>query len=102
MPFPMGKSDDTGKEWWAPMVSYLIICRSLTFAQRTAHVLERAGISGSVLRSPKLISKEGCGYCVRISERRLTDALMILRREGMAPKQVFMQSADGGYSEVKA
>ncbi len=84
-----------------PMVYYLIICRSLTYAQRTAHVLERAGISGSVMRAPKLISKEGCGYCVRVPERKLTDALVVLRREGMAPKQVFLQSADGGYSEVK-
>ena len=75
---------------------------ALPISQRTAHVLERAGISGAVLRSPKLISKEGCGYCVRISERRLTDALMVLRREGLAPKQVFLQSADGEYSEVKA
>ena len=84
------------------MVYYLIICRSLTYAQRTAQVLERVGIPSSVQRAPKLISKEGCGYCVRIPERRLTDALMILRREGMAPKQIFLQSADGAYSEVKA
>ena len=83
------------------MVYYLIICRSLTYAQRTAHVLERAGISGFVMRAPKMISKEGCGYCVRVPERKLPDALVILRREGMAPKQVFLQSADGGYSEVK-
>ena len=83
------------------MVYYLIICRSLTYAQRTAHVLERAGISGFVMRAPKLISKEGCGYCVRVPERKLPDALVVLRREGMAPKQVFLQSADGGYSEVK-
>ena len=26
------------------MLYYLIVCRSLTYAQRTAHVLERAGI----------------------------------------------------------
>ena len=84
------------------MVYYLIICRSLTYAQRTAQVLERVGISGSVQRSPKVISKEGCGYCVRVPERRLTDALTILRRENMAPKQVFLQSSDGEYSEVKA
>ena len=84
------------------MVYYLIICRSLTYAQRTAHVLERAGSPGYVLRAPKVISREGCGYCVRIAERRLTDALVVLRREGLAPKQVFLQSADGGYSEVKA
>ena len=84
------------------MVYYLIICRSLTYAQRTAQVLERVGISGSVQRAPRIISKEGCGYCVRVAERRLTDALTVLRREGMAPKQVFLQSADGEYSEVKA
>ena len=64
------------------MVYYLIICRSLTYAQRTA--------------------KEGCGYCVRIPERRLTDALTVLRREGMSPKQVFLQTAEGEYSEVKS
>jgi len=83
-----------------PMVYYLIICRSLTYAQRTAHVLERAGISWSVMRAPKLISQEGCGYCVKIAERWLTNALLVLRREGMTPKQVFLQSADGIYSEV--
>ena len=87
---PTGKSDDTGKEWWAHgfLFDYL--------------PLADLRISGSVLRSPKLISKEGCGYCVRIPERRLTDALMVLRREGIAPKQVFLQTADGEYSEVKA
>ena len=84
------------------MVYYLIICRSLTYAQRTAHVLERAGIPGYVLRAPKVISREGCGYCVRIAERRLTDALTVLRREGMTPKQVFLQTADGAYSEVRS
>ena len=39
------------------MVYYLIICRSLTYAQRTAQVLERVGIPGWVQRSPKLTSK---------------------------------------------
>lgn len=83
------------------MIYYLIICRSLTYAQRTARVLERAGISGHIMRAPKLIAKEGCGYCVKISERRLADALRVLQREGMSPKQVFLQDADGGYSEVQ-
>lgn len=83
------------------MLYYLIVCRSLTYAQRTARILERAGINGHIMRSPKLISKEGCGYCVKISERRLTDALRVLQREGMAPKQVFLQDADGMYSEVQ-
>ena len=83
------------------MVYYLILCRSLTYAQRTAQVLERVGIAGSIQRAPRVISKEGCGYCVRVAERRLTDALTVLRREGMSPKQVFLQTAEGEYSEVR-
>ena len=31
------------------MVYYLIICRSLTYAQRTAAALERAGIGADIL-----------------------------------------------------
>ena len=42
-----------------PMVYYLIICRSLTYAQRTAAVLERAGITARILRSPKSIAGDG-------------------------------------------
>ncbi|HIT02733.1 MAG TPA: DUF3343 domain-containing protein [Candidatus Enterenecus merdae] len=83
------------------MLYYLIICRSLTYAQRTARILERAGISGHIMRAPKLVAKEGCGYCVKIAERRLSDALQALQREGMAPKQVFLQNADGAYREVQ-
>lgn len=83
------------------MVYYLFICRSLTYAQRTARVLERAGMTGHVMRTPKLISKEGCNYCVKISEQKLADALKLLQREGMTPKQVYLQNADGAYREVK-
>lgn len=83
------------------MVYYLIICRSLTYAQRTVRILERAGISGHVMKTPRSISKEGCNYCVKISEQRLTDSLKVLRREGMAPKQIYLQNADGAYREVK-
>lgn len=42
------------------MVYYLIVCRSLTYAQRTASALERAGITAHILRSPKMVSGEGC------------------------------------------
>ena len=83
------------------MLYYLIICRSLTYAQRTARILERAGISGHIMRAPKLVAKEGCGHCVKIAERRLSDAIPALQREGMAPKQVFLQNADGAYREVQ-
>ena len=82
------------------MVYYLIVCRSLTYAQRTARVLERAGISGYIMRAPKLISGEGCSHCVKVAERWLAPALKVLNREGLGPKRVFLQNEEGSYSDV--
>ena len=82
------------------VLNYLIICRSLTYAQRTARLLERGGIDSYVMRTPKSISLEGCNYCVRIKENRLPDALKLLQRENMGPKQIYLQSSDGAYQEV--
>lgn len=83
------------------MVYYLIICRSLTYAQRTAAALERAGISAHILRSPKTIDREGCSHAVKVSERNLADALLVLGRVGLTPKRIYIMSSDGSYKEVQ-
>lgn len=82
------------------MVYYLIICRSLTYAQRTAMVLERAGVAARIMRSPKSIDGEGCSHAVKVAERSLSLALTLLAREGLSPKRVYIISADGTYNEV--
>lgn len=82
------------------MVYYLIICRSLTYAQKTEAALERAGITAHIMRSPRTISGTGCSHAVKVSERRLADALTVLKRVDMAPERVYIMSADGSYKEV--
>ena len=82
------------------MVYYLIVCRSLTYAQRTAAALERAGITAHILRSPKIIDQEGCSHSVKVAERSLADALTLLARAGLSPKRVFVMASDGSYKEV--
>ena len=82
------------------MVYYLIICRSLTYAQRTAAVLERAGITAHIMRTPSSISHGGCSHSVKVSERRLSSALTVLGRVGLSPRSVYILSADGSYKEV--
>lgn len=82
------------------MVYYLIVCRSLTYAQRTAAVLERAGITAHILRSPKVIDREGCSHSVKVSERNLANALLVLGRVGLTPKRIYIISGDGSYKEV--
>ncbi len=82
------------------MVYYLIICRSLTYAQRTQAALERAGITAYIQRSPKAIDGEGCSHSVKVAERNLSAALVVLARAGLSPKRVFIIAGDGSYKEV--
>ena len=42
----------------------IILCRSLTQAQRAARLLERAGIFASVTKAPQNASTRGCTYGV--------------------------------------
>ena len=80
--------------------NYLIICRSLTHAQRTASVLEQAGIRAPIQRAPRLVADEGCSHAVRVAERQLAKALTALNRAELTPSRVFLQNTGGEYQEV--
>lgn len=82
------------------MVSYLILCRSLTYAQRTARVLEQTNIRCYVKRTPRNIAIDGCGYCVTLNSHHIDYVLKKLHEEGVPPKQVFLKQEDGTYCEV--
>lgn len=82
------------------MLQYLIMCRSLTYAQRTARTLERYGITAIVTRAPRDTAGQGCAYCVRVSERNLTQALTALKNAGLGPGRVYLMTPSGDVSEV--
>ncbi|MBQ3089190.1 MAG: DUF3343 domain-containing protein [Oscillospiraceae bacterium] len=82
------------------MLYYLIVCRSLTFAQRTAAVLGRAGIPAAIRRTPAAIAERGCSYSVKLSQKNLSKALVILRKVELTPRQIYITEADGSYREV--
>lgn len=82
------------------MLKYLLMCRSLTYAQRASRALEYAGIAAVITKAPKSASGVGCGYCVKISENKLPWALKVLRQEGLGPTRVFLMAHDGSVSEV--
>ena len=80
---------------------YLIMCRSLTYAQRVSNALERAGIPSRVLRSPAEISPRGCSYSVRLSARHLSRALTVLNQRRLPYSGVYVSGPGyGGYREV--
>lgn len=82
------------------MLQYLIMCRSLTYAQKTARTLERLGITAVVTRAPQGTAGQGCAYCVRVAERNLTFSLNALKSAGLGPGKVYLQTAGGEVNEV--
>ena len=82
------------------MVYALIVCRSLTYAQRAAAVLERSGISAVILRTPKRLTAKGCSYSVKISTRRLAEAKAALEEAAIRPQALFTLLDSGAYEEV--
>lgn len=82
------------------MESYYLTCRSLTYAQRVSRVLTAARIQNMIVRTPQNMSKEGCGYAVRLGERSLGGALSVLAASQLPPRRVYRTRMGGGYEEV--
>lgn len=83
-------------------MSALILFRSLTYAQRALRILERAGITAAITKAPQGSSRQGCTYCVRLSQARLPRALQILAAGGVTHGRVLLTEPDGSWREVEA
>lgn len=83
------------------MEYYLILARSVTYAQRMQRTLGRAGIRSQIFRAPRDLTDLGCAYAVRVAVNDLSKALIALHRESLDPIQVFLFQS-GAYREVGA
>ena len=81
------------------MEYYLILARSVTFAQRMQRSLDRAGIRCRTARAPRDLTGLGCAYVLRVAASDLPPALSAIYRDGLGPVQIFMYQ-NGGYREV--
>ncbi len=82
------------------MKFYLIMCRSLTGAQRAAKLLERSLIRASVTKAPAQLTRGGCAYALRVY-KKAEDAVKMLRKNEIAFGKVFSRDDDGEYREVQ-
>ena len=80
-------------------MQYLILCRSLTNAQRASLLLERRGIRASVVKAPLSLRGNGCGYAVSLW-RNAREALVLLEESGLLSGRVYRRGEDGVYTEV--
>jgi hypothetical protein len=80
---------------------YLILARSVTYAQRMQRTLDRSGIRCQISRAPRDLTVLGCAYVVRLAVADLPKALTVLHREALDPVQIFLYQR-GAYREVTA
>ena len=81
------------------MEHYIILARSVTYAQRMQKSLGRAGIRCYIFRPPRDLTDMGCAYAVRIVISDLPEAKAVLQRDGLNPVQIFIYQ-NGLYQEV--
>ena len=80
---------------------YLLTFRSLTYAQRAARVLERAGVTGTVSRVPKSAATRGCAYCIIVAARHRDKAMGVLDTAGLSPERVLLRRENGSLEEER-
>ena len=78
---------------------YLIMCRTLTYAQRAERLLNENGISSAIVKAPQSLRTGGCGYALGI-HRNLDDALKCLAGSGLLRGKIYRRDDNGDYSEV--
>lgn len=83
------------------MDAYFITFRSITAAQRGERILNEAGISAALQRTPRWMQEQGCGYSLRLGGARAAQAVGALRQRGAVFAKVYIQSAGGEIREAQ-
>ena len=81
------------------MKFFYITFRSVTYAQRGEQVLMKAGHRCPLLRTPKWMEQQGCGYCLRLWTQDVRPALEALRTAQVPLRKVYLQARDGQLEE---
>ena len=77
-----------------------ITFRSVTPAQRGQRVLQKAGVSSMLQRTPRWMEERGCGYCLRLDREDLEQAVAVLRREQVSFSKIYIM-VDGKPEEMQ-
>lgn len=79
---------------------YFITFRSITFAQRGEGILRRKGITCTLQRTPRWMEERGCGYCLKVQQRDVEEAVKLLRENRLAFSKVYLQQPDESAQEL--
>ena len=81
-------------------MQYLIMCRSLTQAERAAKLLDKNGINAVIIKAPQGLHTQGCAYAVSLN-RRFDEAVLLLKKNNLIKGKVFFKTEQGEYREAE-
>lgn len=82
------------------MQLYYITFRSATFAQRGEKLLDREGIRSTILRTPRWMENQGCGYALKLWTGDIARVIDFLRRSQILWRRVYVQMEDAHLEEM--
>lgn len=82
------------------MRSFYITFRSVTFAQRGERVLNGERFRCQLMRTPRWMEEQGCGYALRVWAEDITPAVLLLRKNQIPMRRVYQQHGDGRMEEI--
>ena len=82
------------------MKFYYITFRSVTFAQRGERFLQKQNIRCNLLRTPRWMEEQGCGYALKVWTQDIYPAWKLLREQGILMRRVYVQRKDGTLEEL--
>jgi hypothetical protein len=80
---------------------YYITFRSVTFAQRGEKLLTQKNIRVSLMRTPRWMEEQGCGYALKLWTNQINVAVNLLRENKIQLRKVYVQQEEGRMEEVK-
>ncbi len=79
---------------------FYITFRSVTFAQRGEKLLLRQNLRVNLMRTPRWMEEQGCGYALKLWTRDIEAAVQLLREARIQLRRVYAQKEDGQMEEV--
>ena len=75
----------------------ILLCRSLTTAQKAARILQKSGIYAVVTKAPQSANPGGCTYGVKIAERNRIPAMEAMERTDIPIERVLEAPDRAGF-----
>ena len=80
---------------------YFVTFRSVTFAQRAEKLLNQRGYRVSLMRTPRWMEEQGCGYALKTGNPEIFRMVQLLRENRIQLRKVYVQQEDGQMEEWK-